>query len=151
MSRDRFERALLGVLRPVVIAVLFLVTAFPFGYMVMLSFRDVQELILDPWSFWPREFTLATYAGVLGPQGFLTFMRNSGLVGRASLSGPPLAWFPGAYAVARLRFCGRRQVPFLFLAVSVFPAIVVAIPLFVLFTMLGLRGSPPGLNLVYIA
>ncbi|HLU72540.1 MAG TPA: carbohydrate ABC transporter permease [Nonomuraea sp.] len=151
MSRDRFERALLGVLRPVVIAVLFLVTAFPFGYMVMLSFRDVQELILDPGSFWPREFTLATYADVLGPQGFLTFMRNSGIVAVASVAVTLLISIPGAYAVARLRFFGRRQVHFLFLAVYLFPAIVLAIPLFVLFTMLGLRGSLAGLILVYIA
>jgi multiple sugar transport system permease protein len=42
-------------------------------------------------------------------------------------------------------------VHFLFLAVYLFPAIVLAIPLFVLFTMLGLRGSLIGLILVYIA
>ena len=51
---------------------------------------------------------------------------------------------PGAYAVARLRFVGRRQVHFLFLSVYLFPAILLAIPLFVLFTRLGLRGSLSG-------
>ncbi|MFC5817548.1 MULTISPECIES: carbohydrate ABC transporter permease [Nonomuraea] len=151
MSRDRFERALFRVLRPVVIAVLFLATAFPFYYMVMLSFRDIQELILEPGSLWPRSFTFDTYADVLDRQGFLTFMRNSAIVAVASVAVTLLISIPGAYAVARLEFFGRRQVHFLFLAVYLFPAIVLAIPLFVLFTMLGLRGSLVGLILVYIA
>ena len=151
MTRDRFERGLFRVLKPLVVAVLFLATAFPFLYMVMLSFRDIQELILDPGSLWPRRFTLSAYADVLGRQGFLTFMRNSAIVAVASVAVTLVISIPGAYAVARLRFFGRRQVHFLFLAVYLFPAIVLAIPLFVLFTMLGLRGSLAGLILVYIA
>lgn len=151
MSRDRFERALLRVLRPIVIAILFVITAFPFYYMVMLSFRDIQELILEPGSLWPRNLTLDTYVNVLDRQGFLTFMQNSAIVAVASVAVTLLISIPGAYAVARLRFFGRRQVHFLFLAVYLFPAIVLAIPLFVLFTMMGLRGSLVGLILVYIA
>jgi len=151
VTRDRFERGLLKVLRPLVIAFLFLITAFPFYYMVMLSFRDIQELILDPGSLWPENFTLDTYVNVLDRQGFLIFMRNSAIVAVVSVAVTLLISIPGAYAVARLRFFGRRQVHFLFLAVYLFPAIVLAIPLFVLFTMLGLRGSLVGLILVYIA
>ncbi|MFI6737912.1 carbohydrate ABC transporter permease [Nonomuraea sp. NPDC050451] len=151
MSRDRFERILFRVLKPLVIVVLFLMTAFPFLYMVMLSVRDIQELILEPGSLWPRGFTLDTYVDVLTRQGFLSFLRNSAIVALASVAVTLLISIPGAYAVARLRFFGRRQVHFLFLAVYLFPAIVLAIPLFVLFTMLGLRGSLFGLILVYIA
>ncbi|MBN6056072.1 carbohydrate ABC transporter permease [Nonomuraea sp. RK-328] len=138
-------------LKPLVIAVLVAVTAFPFLYMVTLSVRDIQELILDPGSLWPRRLTLDTYADVLDRQGFLTFMRNSAIVAVASVVVTLLISIPGAYAVARLRFFGHRQVHFLFLAVYLFPAIVLAIPLFVLFTMMGLRGSLLGLILVYIA
>ncbi|MER6942808.1 carbohydrate ABC transporter permease [Nonomuraea sp. NPDC000554] len=151
MSRDRFERGLFRVLRPLVIAFLFAITAFPFLYMVTLSVRDIQELILDPGSLWPQHLTLGTYADVLTRQGFLTFMRNSAIVAVASVAATLLISIPGAYAVARLRFFGRRQVHFLFLAIYLFPAIVLAIPLFVLFTMLGLRGSLAGLILVYSA
>ncbi|MGW3350656.1 carbohydrate ABC transporter permease [Nonomuraea rubra] len=151
MTRDRFERGLLRVLRPLVIAFLFLITAFPFLYMVMLSVRDIQELILEPGSLWPRSFTLDTYVNVLTRQGFLTFLGNSAIIAVSSVAVTLLISIPGAYAVARLRFFGRRQVHFLFLAVYLFPAIVLAIPLFVLFTMIGLRGSLIGLILVYIA
>ncbi|WP_344471846.1 carbohydrate ABC transporter permease [Nonomuraea monospora] len=151
MSRDRFERGLFALLKPLVIAFLFLITAFPFLYMVMLSVRDIQELILEPGSLWPDAITLDTYVNVLTRQGFLTFLKNSAIISIASVAVTLLISIPGAYAVARLRFFGRRQVHFLFLAVYLFPAIVLAIPLFVLFTMIGLRGSLIGLILVYIA
>ena len=46
---------------------------------------------------------------------------------------------------------GRRQVNITFLAVYLFPAILLAIPLFVIFTRLGLRGSSLGLVIVYFS
>lgn len=158
ITRDRVERAALRVLRPAVIAALLLGTAFPFYYMAVLSLKDVQSLILAPESALvpPREIRLDAYREVLTPadaggQGFGTFIRNSLLVSAATVALTLLAAVPGAYAVARLRFFGRRQVHFLFLAVYLFPPIVLAIPLFVFFSLIGLRGSLAGLALVYIA
>ena len=62
-----------------------------------------------------------------------------------------LAAIPGAYAISRLEFFGRRQVSTLFLAVYLFPAILLAVPLFVFFSAVGLRGSRVGLLVVYVA
>ena len=62
-----------------------------------------------------------------------------------------LAAIPGAYAISRLEFRGRRQVSTLFLAVYLFPAILLAVPLFVFFSAVGLRGSRIGLLFVYVA
>jgi multiple sugar transport system permease protein len=146
------------VLRPVVITVLAVITLFPFLYMLLLSVRPIEELLQNPGRLWiePSEWTLRTYREVLsssedGGQGFLRFLTNSAIVSVAATALTLLVSIPGAYAVARLRFFGRRQVHFLFLAVYLFPSILLAIPLFVLFTRLGLRGSLAGLTLVYIA
>ena len=57
----------------------------------------------------------------------------------------------GAYAVARLRFRGSKVVTGLILLVYLFPAVVLAIPLFVLFSKLSLRSSLLGLVIVYLA
>ncbi len=158
MDRDRIETVSLRWLRRLVIAVFLLVTVFPFYYMLVLSVRPIERLLLDPGSLVVGlgELTVSTYAEVLkstedGGQGFLTFMRNSGLVAVAATLLTLLVSIPGAYAVSRLRFFGRRQVHFLFLAVYLFPSIVIAIPLFVVFTRAGLRGSLFGLILVYIS
>ncbi|WP_319459283.1 carbohydrate ABC transporter permease [Micromonospora sp. RTP1Z1] len=158
MDRDRVETVSLRWLRRLVIATFLLVTVLPFWYMLVLSVRPIERLLLDPGSLWVpvSEFTVATYAEVLkaaedGGQGFLTFIRNSGLVALAATLLTLVVAIPGAYAVSRLRFFGRRQVNALFLAVYLFPSIVIAIPLFVVFTRVGLRGSLFGLVLVYIS
>ncbi|MFG2104574.1 carbohydrate ABC transporter permease [Micromonospora echinaurantiaca] len=158
MDRDRVETVSLRWLRRLVIAAFLLVTVFPFYYMLVLSVRPIERLLLDPGSLVVGlgELTVSTYSEVLraaddGGQGFLTFMRNSGLVAVAATLLTLLVSIPGAYAVSRLRFFGRRQVHFLFLAVYLFPSIVIAIPLFVVFTRAGLRGSLFGLILVYIS
>lgn len=158
MDRYTFEKRLFGVLRWVVIAVLVVVTLFPFYYMLLLSVRPIEEVLANPGRIWsgPAEWTLETYREVLTPtgsggQGFLRLLANSAMVSAAATVLTLLVSIPGAYAVSRLRFVGRRQVHFLFLAVYLFPSILLAIPLFVLFTRLGLRGSLAGLTIVYIA
>jgi multiple sugar transport system permease protein len=123
-SRDAVETRVFRVLRWVVIAFLLLVTLFPFYYTVLLSIRSLDHVLQDPGALWvpPTEWVLDTYQSVLaspgsGGQGFLTFMRNSGL----------------------------------FLAVYLFPSILLAVPLFVFFTRIGLRGSLVGLLIVYVS
>ena len=102
------------------------------------------------------EIDLSTYSDVLkstedGGQGFLTFIRNSFLVAVGTVALTLLIAIPGAYAVARLEFFGRRQVSAVFLGVYFFPAILLAIPLFVFFTRIGQRGTLTGLLVVYVA
>ncbi|MFB4349919.1 carbohydrate ABC transporter permease [Microbacterium sp. CR_7] len=158
LDRDRVESGLLRVLRPVVIVLLLLVAIVPFYYMVLLSFRTLDSLLQNPGALWIAvdELDLSTYLDVLAPvdaggQGFVVFMRNSLLVALATVALTLLVSIPGSYAVSRLRFFGRRQVSALFLAVYFFPAILLAVPLFVFFTQIGLRGSLVGLLLVYVS
>lgn len=157
-TRERVETAVLRVLRWLTLAVLILASVLPFYYMLLLSVRSLEEFQLDPGSLFvpPADLDLSTYGEVLrsveaGGQGFLIFIRNSLLLSALTVVVTLAVSIPGAYAVSRLRFAGRKQVHFLFLAVYLFPTILLAIPLFVLFTRLGLRGSLAALTLVYIA
>jgi multiple sugar transport system permease protein len=155
LSREVVETRILGVLKWITIAFFLVATLFPFYYMVELSIRSIEDVALDPGALWPpRGASLSAFGEVLrsvqdGGQGFLLFLRNSGLVALASVAVTLVVSILGAYAIARLQFFGRRQVHFLFLAVYLFPAILLAIPLFVFFTRIGLRGSLFGLVLVY--
>jgi hypothetical protein len=56
-----------------------------------------------------------------------------------------------AYAAARLQFFGKRTINMAMVLVYLFPAIVMAIPLFVIFSAVGLRDSLVGLTIVYLA
>ncbi len=158
LSRDTVETRIFGVLRWVVIAVLLFVTLFPFYYTLLLSIRSLDQVVQDPGALWvpPADIILDSYRAVLrspadGGQGFLIFMRNSALVAIGTVVLTLLIALPGAYAISRLEFFGRRQVSGLFLAVYLFPAILLAVPLFVFFTRIGLRGSLVGLLIVYVS
>lgn len=157
MNRLAFETAAIKVLRPVVLVLLAVVTVFPFLYMVLLSFVPVDDLLQNPGRLIPdtSRLTLDTYRDVLrsvddGGQGFALFMRNSAIVSLAAVALSLLVAIPGAYAVSRLPFFGRRQISALFLAVYLFPPIVLAIPLVIGFAKIGLAGSLLGLMLVYV-
>ena len=158
MSRDAVERRVFGVLRPLVIAFLLLICLFPFYYMVMLSFRPLDAVLQDPGALFPTpgEIDFGTYRDVLAPvedggQGFLNFIKNSMLVAIGTVVLSLLVAIPGAYAVSRLEFFGRRQISAVFLGVYFFPAILLAIPLFVFFTRIEQRGTLTGLLIVYVA
>ncbi|MFE2825502.1 carbohydrate ABC transporter permease [Streptomyces sp. NPDC059271] len=158
MTRAQFEEKFFGVLRWFVIAFLVVITVLPFYYMLMLSVKPIDALLLDPGSLWvpAKDFTLSTYHDVLrstddGGQGFLKFLLNSALVSLATVVLTLLAAIPGAYAVSRLKFFGHRQVSALFLAVYLFPSTLLAVPLFVVFAKMGLSSSLIGLAIVYVA
>lgn len=157
-NRDRLENRLFRVLKPIVIVLLMIAALFPFYYMALLSFRSLDSLLQNPGALWIslEELDLSTYVDVLTPvseggQGFIVFMRNSLLVALSTVLLTLLVTIPGAYAVSRLQFFGRRQVSGLFLAVYFFPAILLAVPLFVFFTQVGLRGSLVALIIVYVS
>jgi multiple sugar transport system permease protein len=157
-SRSHVEDRLFGLLRPLVILVLLLVSLFPFYYMVLLSFRPLEGVLQNPGSLWvsPGDWDLSTYGDVLksvdeGGQGFLNFIKNSMLVALGTMVLALLVSVPGAYAVSRLEFFGRDKISALFLAVYFFPSILLAVPLFVFYTRIGLRGSLLGLLIVYVA
>ncbi|MEJ7741362.1 MAG: carbohydrate ABC transporter permease [Nocardioidaceae bacterium] len=157
-SRHRVQSFVFGWLRRLTILVLILVTALPFYYMAVLSVRSIQQVLLEPGNLWVGlgEISLRSYDRVLsstddGGQGFLRLISNSLIVASLTVLASLLASIPGAYAVSRLVFKGRRQISALFLAVYLFPPMIMAIPLFVIFTRVGLRDSLFGLALVYVA
>jgi multiple sugar transport system permease protein len=157
-NRYAIEVAALKVLRPLGIAFFVVITVFPFYYMVMLSMREISAVIDAPGQLLirPDEITADAYERVLKPtseggEGFVRFLLNSAFLGAATVAVTIAVSVLGAYAVSRLEFFGRRAVHFLFLAVYLFPAILLAIPLFVAFSKMGLRGELPVLVFVYVS
>ncbi len=156
LTRDVIETRILRVLWWVGVIFFLGFTIIPFIYGLMLSIRTIESIAADPGALIPplESISFETYVEVLksvqeGGQGFLVFLRNSAIIATVAVIVSLLVAIPGAYAVARIRFFGRRTVSALFLAVYLFPAILLAIPLFVIFTRIGLRGSLVGLMIVY--
>jgi multiple sugar transport system permease protein len=153
MSREQVELSILKILRPVGIAFFFIITAFPFFWMVVLSFRPLDQVIQNPVALptWEQISSLRTYKGVWFEQNLSDFVVNSLIVSFATVILNLILAILGAYAITRLKFRGRNVLSIGILLIYVFPTVIVAVPLFVVFTRLGLRGSLVGVILVYLA
>lgn len=158
-TRDEAETRILRVLKWGSIVFFVFITAFPLIYMIGLSFKPISELLREPANFLPDlddVVRLDTYRQVFVEQGFGRFIINSLIVTVAATFLTVAASVFAAYAMVRLRFRGKKVVTGTVLVVYLFPAIIIAIPLFVLFSRLtlgdvALRSTLFGLVIVYLA
>ena len=158
MTRAVFEERFFGVLKWVSVVFFVIITAFPLIYMVGLSFRPIEQLLQNPSRFWPdwgQFSSFDTYRRVLRPrseggQGFTIFIRNSAYISLITVVVTTSLGVLAAYAAARLNFFGKRAFSLGIILVYLFPAVVIAIPLFVLFSRLS-RRDLIGLMIVYVA
>jgi multiple sugar transport system permease protein len=130
----------------------------PFYYMVMLAMHNNQDVVLHPLGILLPigRLSVAPFSTVLSPtsaggQGFVPFIENSLLLAVLTVAGTLIVAVPGSYALARYIFPGRRLITSAFIVVYLFPSILLAIPLFVLFTKVHLLGSLPPVAIVYVA
>ncbi|WP_030982892.1 carbohydrate ABC transporter permease [Streptomyces sp. NRRL S-1813] len=120
----------------------------PVGWLVSLSFKDPSTL--SDGSFIPTKWSLANYRGIFATAAFTRALINS--IGIALIT-TVIAVALGsmaAYAVARLRFAGKRLLLGSSLLVAMFPQISLVSPLFNVERLLGLFDTWPGLVLPYM-
>jgi multiple sugar transport system permease protein len=152
-SREKLERTIIRILR--VAGLLFFITivVFPFYWMVVSSFKPLEEILLRPANLGLniRKIDFRAYYEVLFEHGFLRYISNSLYVSIATVAISLTLASVGGYAVTRLRFRGRVFMSQTILIIYMFPAIVLVIPLYVVFSRMGLKDSTHVLILVYLA
>jgi multiple sugar transport system permease protein len=153
MSRERLERAIIRVLRVVGLLFFIVIVAFPFYWMIVSSFKSLGEILLRPSNLGLdiRKIDFHAYYEVLFEHGFLRYISNSVYVSIVTVVLSVTLATIGGYAVTRLRFRGREFMSYSILLIYMFPAIVLVIPLYVMFSRMGLRDSINLLILVYLA
>jgi ABC-type glycerol-3-phosphate transport system permease component len=123
--------------------------ALPLYWTVVSSFVPEARLFARP-SLLPTELTLAHYRALFGERAFLSPIRSSLIVAGTTTALCVSLGSLCAYAVARLRFRGKRAILVLVLAVAMFPQISIVSPLYLLLREVGLIDTYPGLILPYL-
>ncbi len=133
-----------------------LIVAVPFYVMVMTSLKSQHSLMINPLDF-SIDYSLgvtkllSSYIELFTDYGFMTLLVNSAVVSVATVIITLLFSVPGAYAVAKLRFPGRKWLSGSVLLIYLIPAIILVIPLYAIFSQLGMRNSLFALCIVYPA
>ena len=132
------------------------VILFPFYIMFVTSFKTQASLLMNPLDF-SLDFTKSfkeffkSYFVVFKTYSFNRYILTSTIVSLGTVAITLLFAIPAAYAVARLNFFGKTFLSTSILIIYMFPAIVLVIPLYTIFSQLGLRNSISGLLIVYTA
>lgn len=154
-SREEVELLIGRILKWTLIVIFLILTAFPFYWMLNLSVRPIGDVLRFPTRMFPTAEQLANfsepYRAVMVDFNFLTFTGNSLVVSLITVALTLLLAIPGAYAITRLDFRYKPMMSWGILLVYMFPSIVIGIPLFVVYSQLGIRGSLPGIIVVYMS
>lgn len=155
-KRYRVEMLLIRLFKGMGLLLFSIFVALPFYIMVMTSLKNQQSLLQNPLDF-SIDLTqgmaslFRSYIELFNDYHFGTFLLNSAIVSVVTVVLTLLFAIPGAYAVARLRFPGQLFLSRSILLIYMVPAIVLVIPLYAIFSQLGLRDSLLGLMVVYPA
>lgn len=129
------------------VAVIVLVSVFPFYYAILTSFKSGTALFEI--NYLPHHFNLDNYISVLTTGVFVRNLGNSILVASSVVALALFLAVTAAFALARVNFRGRGLLLMTILAVSMFPQIAVLAGLFELVRAFGLFNTPFALIFSY--
>ncbi|MEM9438356.1 MAG: carbohydrate ABC transporter permease [Pseudomonadota bacterium] len=129
------------------------IVAIPFWVMLMTSFKSRAEQVANPLDFgidFSKGWELfRSYEELFTQFDFGLYLLNSFMISVITVIVTLLFAIPGAYAVARLRFSGQAAFSRGILLIYMVPMIVLALPIYIAFSVTGLRNSIIGILLIY--
>jgi glycerol transport system permease protein len=109
----------------------------PIYWLLNMSFKTTNE-ILGTFSLWPQQFTLENYATIFtDPTWYMGYVNSLAYVSINTVLSVTVA-LPAAYAFSRYRFVGDKHLFFWLLTNRMAPAAVFALPVFQLYSAIGL-------------
>jgi multiple sugar transport system permease protein len=140
-----------GAVLPMVVLVLLLIfELLPFYWVIVTAFKTELQTTRFENIYWPTPWTLEQFRRLLGPaRSFLVWLRNTVTVSLVTPTLSTLIASAGAYALTRLRWKGANVFSRSVLVAYLMPGIMMLIPIYQLFTRLGLTNSLFALFLSY--
>ena len=139
------------VARYVVLVLVVLLSIFPLVWLLLTSLRTSDELFAVPVRLLPSTVTLDQYVTVFTEYEMADYVWNSIVVSLATVALVMVLALPCAYVLARFRLPGVKVLITVLLVMRMIPVIALAIPLFAVFSQIGLLDSVLGLVLTHAA
>ncbi len=133
-----------------VLAICLLFIFFPTFWMISSSLKPNRDAFSVPPQWVPKRWTLENYSSQLSDRrGFLTYAKNGFLVSLENALFTIMVSVPAGYALARIRFPGKRPLMIVILASQMFPGVIIVISLFSIYRTLHLLNTYAGLVLAF--
>ena len=153
LTRHEFEAAVIRFMAGFGYIFFTVIVAVPFYVMVMTSLKNQQQLVANPLDF-SLDFSQGwglfdSYVELITKFNFGAYLWTSFYISVLTVLLTLAFSVPGAYAVARLRFRGRAAFSRSILLIYMVPMIVLALPIYIAYSMVGLRNTIFGIVLIY--
>jgi multiple sugar transport system permease protein len=135
----RRRRAIVFVADHAILVALAVAFLAPFAFMVLTALMTNDQALSS--RLWPHPFSWSNLTDVFDRAPLWRYTANTMLYAGLATIGTLVSSIPVAYALSRLRWKGRDAVFLLVLATMMLPAQVTAVPLYVLWSKLGLVGT----------
>src|SRR3954449_3710697 len=145
----RRHRRLSGLAAYLALGAILAFSILPIVWTFLVSIKPESEIVTTSMVYLPVAPVVENYVAIWTRSNFPTLIANSAVTTLLTVAICTVTGTLAAYAVARTRFRGRRQLLLLYLAVRMFPAVMVVIPLFITMRMVGLLDTTLGLALAY--
>ena len=131
--------------------VVLVLVAFPFYWMVLTSFTPREALFRPPYRFVRLDLSLGNYRELLFATEFVRYFANSLIAAVGAIVLNVIAATLAGYGLTRFAFPGKKTFAFGTLFSYMFPPMLMAIPLYILFSALKMRNTYTGLILAHMA
>lgn len=148
---DKTQERLHGTLRYAMLAILIIYIGFPLYWIIINAFRPTSILFDQPPAMWPTSATVENFTQLLFNSDFLVYFFNSVVVGLGATVLTTILATLGGYGLTRANFKGKRNLARAVLFTYMFPAILLAIPLYIVFFNLNMLNSRLSLILGHTA
>ncbi|MEH7303025.1 carbohydrate ABC transporter permease, partial [Neobacillus drentensis] len=143
------ERFFAGISRRFILFMFLLMVLVPFLWMIVTSLKTRQEIYGSELTLWPKELTFDNYLSAFTDADFSLFFLNSLTVTLVSSFIVLLISVMGGYSLARFQFRGKKVTLIAFLVTQMVPTMIMIVPLFILFSKIGLINNLASLIILY--
>ena len=151
MSRQA-KRNVGTVIRVLILAIFFLMVVLPIYWIAATSFKTSDEILdLQNITYYRHLFTWQNYGELFSQYDYGVLFKNSLLVSVTSALVVTFFSILGGYGLARYKFKGKTSIILFFLITQMIPGILVIIPLYIIFSKMGLINTHVGLFIYYVA
>ena len=125
-----------------------LIAFIPYIWTFLSGFKQRTDILATT----PKIFftpTLDNFPEVFINNGFLQYLKNSVMTALLTVMLSLLVGVPCAYAFSRFHIYGKKHLYFYYLTTRMCPGVAEALPLYIMFSKLGLLGTTVGLTLAH--
>ncbi|WP_274363816.1 carbohydrate ABC transporter permease [Paenibacillus thermotolerans] len=132
----------------VILLFLTIMALFPIYFMIVTAFKTQNDYVANKFGL-PGAFTFDNFGTVFAQDNFIKWFLNSTILTFGSVALTLVLAVLAGYAVAKIRFPGKKWVMNVVIALMIVPPVVMVIPLFGMMSRAGMINSQFGVILIY--